>query len=86
MPFRCNEQYAGRVTISPSTQLCAASSVVGKDSCNGDSGGPLMRDDGVRLVVVGVTSFGTARCDSSVPGVYTNVANYVDWISAQMNA
>ena len=33
-----------------------------------------------RSEIIGVVSFGTNKCDSSVPGIYTRVSTYVDWI------
>jgi len=52
------------------------------DSCNGDSGGPLVADDGRGGVLqVGVVSFGSGSCtDTNLPGVYTRVSAYRDWI------
>ena len=29
---------------------------------------------------VGLVSFGPKRCGDGLPGVYTNVASYMDWI------
>ena len=48
----------------------------------GDSGGPLMsrRDSLSSYMVVGVVSFGTSRCGIGVPGIYTRVSNYRQWI------
>ncbi|KAH9628786.1 hypothetical protein HF086_004946 [Spodoptera exigua] len=48
----------------------------------GDSGGPLQSSgsDGLSRLV-GVTSFGRG-CGSSVPGVYTRVSRYLDWIES----
>jgi len=61
-------------------QLCAT----GKkktDSCSGDSGGPLFyENDEGRSFLVGVVSFGTVTCDSSLPGVYTRISSFVPWI------
>jgi hypothetical protein len=64
------------------TQMCAKGRL-GSDSCRGDSGGPLMLLDEFtgHIRIVGVTSFGTSNCDSSVPGVYTRLTKYLDWIT-----
>ena len=65
-------------TILP-TMLCAGES--GKDSCQGDSGGPLnCRHKGSnRWELCGITSFGF-QCSSALPGVYTKVDEYLDWL------
>ncbi|XP_066953471.1 uncharacterized protein [Macrobrachium rosenbergii] len=53
-----------------------------KDACQGDSGGPLVTQsaDG-RWIQLGVVSFGYECAVANVPGFYTNLANYVDWIT-----
>ncbi|MCW8328022.1 serine protease [Photobacterium sp. SDRW27] len=74
--------------------LCAGSVSPdkGRDSCFGDSGGPLVWQDpqvagdsdfGLRLV--GLVSFGEG-CAGALPGVYTEVANYQDWIQEEGGA
>jgi len=65
------------------TQICAGDR--GRDSCNGDSGGPLIFPDlfngQQRFVQFGIVSFGSASCGDGNPGVYTNVGSYVPWIA-----
>uniref|UniRef100_C6ZQY3 CLIP domain-containing serine protease n=1 Tax=Ochlerotatus triseriatus TaxID=7162 RepID=C6ZQY3_OCHTR len=62
------------------TQICAGG-VRGQDTCSGDSGGPLTKLIGSRNFLYGIVSFGPNKCGTKgVPGVYTNVAKYVDWI------
>lgn len=64
-------------------QICAGGEA-GKDSCDGDSGGPLMTEVNAyepRFELVGVVSYGPKVCGTAgVPGVYTHVYKYVDWI------
>ncbi|KAG5896191.1 hypothetical protein JTB14_016965 [Gonioctena quinquepunctata] len=60
-----------------------------KDSCPGDSGGPLQAaaylNDNTRYVQQGVVSFGPRFCGlEGFPGVYTRVAYYMDWILDSM--
>ncbi|CAK1589514.1 unnamed protein product [Parnassius mnemosyne] len=61
-------------------QVCAGGEV-GKDSCKGDSGGPLMYENGKLFEVVGIVSFGPTPCGlENIPGVYTKVYEYLPWI------
>jgi secreted trypsin-like serine protease len=47
----------------------------------GDSGGPMLhQDQAFRWTVSGVVSFGPSSCGNIVPGVYTRVDRYTDWI------
>ncbi|XP_076682500.1 CLIP domain-containing serine protease HP8-like, partial [Andrena cerasifolii] len=70
-------------------QICAGGET-GKDSCTGDSGGPLMsrervRDGTGRWSVVGVVSFGPSPCGKhGWPGVYTRIIDFVPWIVSKM--
>uniref|UniRef100_A0A2M4BS19 CLIP domain-containing serine protease n=1 Tax=Anopheles marajoara TaxID=58244 RepID=A0A2M4BS19_9DIPT len=69
----------GGIFLKPS-QICAGG-VRGKDTCSGDSGGPLMRQISGTWYLLGVVSFGPQKCGTAgVPGVYTNVMEYTDWI------
>ena len=55
-----------------STMVCAGGGAT--DTCNGDSGGPLMVSDGAFLVLAGLTSWGADPCaEQDVPGVYTRL-------------
>ncbi|KAK7864784.1 hypothetical protein R5R35_012277 [Gryllus longicercus] len=83
---RCRDAYrklTQTTTIIPQ-QLCAGGEK-GRDSCTGDSGGPLMREALVageaKTVQFGVVSFGPRSCGTAgVPGVYTRVGHYMQWI------
>ncbi|XP_031831789.1 proclotting enzyme [Nomia melanderi] len=57
--------------------LCAGR--VAKDSCSGDSGGPLMVNDG-RWTQVGIVSWGIGCGKGQYPGVYTRVTHFLPWI------
>jgi secreted trypsin-like serine protease len=64
------------------SKICAGGEV-GKDSCRGDSGGPLMSTDPNtrNWVTSGVVSIGPQNCGTTgIPGIYTNVKDYVAWI------
>ncbi|XP_023301945.2 brachyurin [Lucilia cuprina] len=51
--------------------------------CSGDSGGPLVLK-GTQMVV-GITSFGPADgCETNIPGGFTRVTHYLDWIDAKI--
>ena len=71
------------------THLCAGGVAGGADSCKGDSGGGLfVRKNTTNFgelesspyLLVGVVSFGSSQCGVGVPGVYTRVSKFVDWI------
>ncbi|XP_034487677.1 phenoloxidase-activating factor 1 [Drosophila innubila] len=63
-------------------QLCAGGEK-SKDTCAGDSGGPLMYFDRPhsRWVAYGIVSYGFTQCGSG-PGVYTSVLSYISWIES----
>ena len=62
--------------------ICATAP--GKDTCSGDSGGPLVAVKNAVLVLIGITSWGIGCARLDLPGDYTNVAKYLDWIIATM--
>ncbi|XP_045506921.1 phenoloxidase-activating enzyme-like [Colias croceus] len=58
----------------------------GKDSCRGDSGGPLMYEDGNTYTVVGILSFGQIQCGTAgKPAVHTDVYKYMTWIKNEIS-
>jgi len=90
---KCVDVYKSRGGIlDPQSQMCAGGEA-GKDSCVGDSGSALMREEKVefsrlrRWRLLAVVSFGPRKCGTSgVPGVYTRMRHYLDWILENTHA
>ena len=76
----CRGAY-GREMIS-SVMVCAGQG--GRDSCEGDSGGPLAVRNGTGWVQIGVVSWGYSCGDPGYPGVYSEVAAVRPWILANL--
>lgn len=51
-----------------------------KDTCNGDSGGPMTVSRGMERVLVGLVSWGRGCAIAGVPGIYTRVSAHAPWI------
>jgi len=78
----CTGKLALRITPN---QLCAGGEER-KDSCRGDSGGPLMRIyqhtvfDEFQWYQEGVVGWGVGCARAGFPAVYTRVSRYINWI------
>lgn len=76
----CNRAYNNEIVKD--AMICAGSPNGERDSCYGDSGGPLFVKRKDVYVQSGIVSFGEACGLAGVPGVYTRLSSYYDWISA----
>ncbi|RTG84270.1 uncharacterized protein DC041_0004564 [Schistosoma bovis] len=81
----CNQTgaYQGKLT---ETMICAGYIRGGKDSCQGDSGSPLMcqlhnTTDHV-WYQIGIVSFGKSCAAAGTPGIYSNLTFVNNWISS----
>ena len=67
-------------------RFCAGFVEGGKDTCLGDSGGPLFYEENDIPVIAGVVSIGPEQCASpNLPGVYMKVDQYLAWIDATLD-
>lgn len=80
----CESMYrtAGYIEHIPHIFICAGWRRGGFDSCEGDSGGPMViqRDDR-RFLLAGVISWGIGCAEPNQPGVYTRISEFKDWIN-----
>ncbi|XP_045548241.1 transmembrane protease serine 13 isoform X1 [Salmo salar] len=74
--------YNGQVSQN---MLCAGDMKGSKDSCQRDSGGPLVcKDSDQRWYLMGVTSWGVDCGRRNRPGVYSRVSRLLPWVYSKM--
>ncbi|KAK2721777.1 venom serine protease Bi-VSP-like isoform X2 [Artemia franciscana] len=83
---QCKNAYTGiRNTKIDKTVICAGVPSGRQDACQGDSGGPLMTPVGGKFYLIGIVSKGLACGTPNVPGIYTRVTTFMDWITNEIN-
>ncbi|XP_060040900.1 serine protease 52-like [Erinaceus europaeus] len=74
------------VPLLTKNMLCAGDLQGRKDACQGDSGGPLICHKTNNTSIwyqLGIVSWGVGCGRKRLPGVYTNVSNYLSWINKE---
>lgn len=73
-------------TEDPTILICAGG-IAGKDTCGGDSGGPLFVPTGPgTALLVGSTVGGSTVCgETGVHGIYMRLSAFLDWINRTMS-
>lgn len=82
---RCAAAY-GSFNFSGAQMVCAGTPGAGvPDSCNGDSGGPLIARTPAGPVLVGAVSYGSKVCgDPAAPAVYASIAANRSWLDTEI--
>lgn len=87
-----DELAAGLVDPLTDAMLCAGIKAGGRDSCYGDSGGPLLATVAGKPVQVGIVSWGEGPANSEVKcghadvyGVYSRIDSFRDWIDSHIH-
>ncbi|NOK37609.1 serine protease [Corallococcus exercitus] len=76
----CAARYLRKYPITP-RMLCASAPAT-KDTCLGDSGGPLLMTTAEgKVLQVGITSFGIGCARPDFQGVYTQVSSFQKWLA-----
>ncbi|XP_063708669.1 phenoloxidase-activating factor 2-like [Culicoides brevitarsis] len=78
-----NTRLGSGFTLDTTSFICAGGEA-GKDACTGDGGAPLVCNINGQFYVVGLVAWGIGCGTSTVPGVYVNVASYIQWIQSTL--
>lgn len=74
-----------QVIDSPDQQFCAGYADGWSDTCQADSGSPLMFFHEQHWEVAGIVSYGIGCAQSLLPGIYTRVSAYLEWINDRIH-
>lgn len=77
-------RYGGN--FDASVEICAGASGGGVDSCQGDSGSPLVVDVAGTRMLAGLTSVGFECARADYPGIYTRVTTFITWLQQYLPA
>ena len=91
---RVGDELAGAIADPlTSNMICAGIKQGGRDSCYGDSGGPLIAMVDGKPVQLGIVSWGEGPAEAEIKcghenvyGVYSRVSSFKDWIAAKTTA
>jgi secreted trypsin-like serine protease len=84
---QCRVSYGKVHGVIDERTLCAGFPEGGRDSCQGDSGGPMVvHTKRGRWVQVGVVSWGRGCGRKGIPGIYTRVSAFGDWIRSTVGS
>lgn len=76
----CVSKYSNHIFPLSADMLCAGFDHGERDFCQGDIGGPLV----LNAQLIGLASFNIACGSSDYPGVYTRIASFSNWVSANV--
>ncbi|KAI9296213.1 trypsin-like serine protease, partial [Neoconidiobolus thromboides FSU 785] len=83
---KCHKLWNKRgVDINIDTQVCAGWPEGRRDTCKGDSGGPLFYEEDGQYYLVGLTSFGDPCAKANTPTVYVRASYFESWIKEHSN-
>ena len=67
--------------LSTESLLCAKGKIPNSDSCNGDSGSPLMAFlASGEVEVIGIVSSGPKNCNGYRPALFMRISMFLPWI------
>lgn len=78
----CHAAYGNEITDN---MICAGLFQGGKDSCSGDSGGPLLVSVSGKIKQVGIVSFGSGCAEPNYYGVYARVSSFASFIEPYLD-